>query len=176
MAFRYKSPTSIWTFDSAMNSRTIFIKPSTRLEQFIALHLPLVKAMSASINFYDGKDFRLQAPLQLNHNDKGTAFGGSLYNLCITNAIGLGFLKSYEKGLAPNLVVAKAEIEYLRPATDQTLIAHCKSPSEKQWAEFFDKFQHRGKAKIDLESTVYQDGKIACLFKGQFAIIGACDL
>ncbi len=159
-----------------MTTNKKMIASSARLEAFIGTHLPLVNAMQASINMYDGVDFRLQAPLRLNHNDKGTAFGGSLYNLCITNAIGLGFLKAYEQGLDPNLVVAKAEIEYKSPATDEILIAHCKSPSEKQWAIFFDEFQQRGKAKIELESTVYQNDKIACHFKGLFAIIGASDL
>ena len=147
-----------------------------KLEDFIASHLPLVSAMQASIHSYDGRDFCLQAPLALNHNDKGTAFGGSLYNLCITNAIGLGFLKSYEQGLAPNLVVAKAEIEYRAPVTDEILIAHCKSPSDEDWTAFFEEFKTRGKAKISLSSSVYQGDTIACQFNGLFAIIGAEDL
>ena len=109
---------------------------TNRLEQFIDNHLPLIKAMGASIKSYDGKMFYLQAPLSKNHNDKYTAFGGSLYNLCITNAIGLGFLKAYEQGLDPNWVVAKAEISYLAPAKEETLTACCISPTENQWQDF----------------------------------------
>ncbi len=152
------------------------IKPRDRLQDFISSHLPLVGAMQASINYYDGKVFRLQAPLAVNHNDKGTAFGGSLYNLCITNAIGLGFLKAYEQGLDPNWVVAKAEIEYKAPANSETLVAHCQSPTDEQWQSFFDDYHSKGRARITLCSTVYEDEVIACHFTGQFALIGASQL
>ena len=152
------------------------MQPTQRLQQFIAEHLPLVTAMQAEINFYDGQQFYLQAPLGLNHNDKYTAFGGSLYNLCITNAIGLGFIKAYEKGLDPNWVVAKAEIEYKAPAKSECLIAKCISPSEELWQQFFKDYNEKGRARIEITSTVYEGNIIACQFTGKFALIGASPL
>ena len=92
-----------------------------RLDKFISNHLPLVVSMGARIHHYDGADFVVSAPLALNHNDKGTGFGGSLYCLCVTNAIGLLFLRCFEEGLNPDLVVSKAEISYLRPVASATI-------------------------------------------------------
>ncbi len=149
-----------------------------RLEQFIATHLPLVNSMGLEIEHYDEycdeeNSFVVSAPLNKNHNDKLTAFGGSLYNLCITNAIGLCFLKCYEQGiLEPDLVVAKAEIEYLKPVSTEKIVAMCESPKPEKWQHFFEKYQYEKKAVISLHSEIIVDGEICVRFSGRFAIIG----
>ena len=143
-----------------------------RLERFVKRHLPLMVSMGAHIHSYDGKTFRLCAPLSLNYNDKGTGFGGSLYNLCVMNAIGLGFLKAFERGLAPDLVVGKAEIEYKAPVTTDPLVATSESPAEADWDQFFAEYATTGKAAITLESRIFAGEKEAVYFRGRFAIIG----
>lgn len=144
-----------------------------RLETFIAKHLPLISAMSLSIETYNDTVFEVSAPLAKNHNDKLTAFGGSLYNLCITNAIGLCFLKCYQQQiLEPDLVVSKADIRYLKPVASPKLLACCEIPAAQQWQQFFADYQQAGKASINLSSKVMVDGAIAAEFNGRFAIIG----
>ncbi len=146
-----------------------------RLNQFIADHLPLMVNMGAEIEHYDGEKFLLKAPLALNHNDKNTGFGGSLYCICVLNAIGLVFLKCFEKGMNPDLVVGKAEIEYKKPVTSESIIGHCDSPSQEHWDAFFDKFAEKGKAGISLESRIFENDEEAVYFSGRFALIGETD-
>ena len=146
-----------------------------RLNQFIADHLPLMVNMGAEIESYDGEKFLLKAPLELNHNDKGTGFGGRLYCICVLNAIGLVFLKCFEKGMNPDLVVGKAEIEYKRPVKSASIVGHCDSPDQEHWDSFFEKFEEKGKAGISQESRIFENGEEAVLFSGRFALIGETD-
>ena len=143
-----------------------------RLNQFIADNLPLMVNMGAEIESYDGEKFLLKAPLALNHNDKGTGFGGSLYCICVLNAIGLIFLKCFEKGISPNLVVSKAEIDYKAAVKGDPIIGHAISPPSEQWDLFFEKYHATGKAGISLESRIFENGEEAVFFRGRFAIIG----
>ncbi len=144
-----------------------------RLSTFIQHHLPLIQAMELSIQHYDEAVFQVSAPLAKNHNDKLTAFGGSLYNLCITNAIGLCFLKCYENDiLEPDLVVAKANIHYLKPVKTETITARCNIPSCDNWQKFFTTYAEEGKAAISLTSRVIIDGDTCVEFSARFAIIG----
>ena len=144
-----------------------------RLSTFIQHHLPLIQAMELSIEHYDQAIFEVSAPLEKNHNDKLTAFGGSLYNLCITNAIGLCFLQCYENEiLEPDLVVAKANIHYLKPVKTETIIARCEIPTGDDWQSFFTTYAEEGKAAISLTSRVIIDGETCVEFSARFAIIG----
>ena len=144
-----------------------------KLETFIANHLPLVSAMELSIHHYDEHQFQVSAPLAKNHNDKLTAFGGSLYNLCITNAIGLCFLKCYEQDITePDLVVAKADIRYSKPVSTELIVATCESPNKSNWQDFFTQYQDEGKAAINLYSRVIINDETCVEFTGRFAIIG----
>ncbi|NRA41635.1 MAG: YiiD C-terminal domain-containing protein [Pseudomonadales bacterium] len=146
-----------------------------RLQRFIENHLPLVKAMGAEITDYSDKAFSLSAPLALNHNDKMTGFGGSLYCLCVTNAIGLMFIKCFEQGLNPDLVVSHAEIDYQRPVADALITATASSPDTADWQQFFTRFDERGKAGMSLSSHIYSAGQLAVSFNGRFAIVGETD-
>lgn len=148
---------------------------SQRLARFIQRHLPLVCEMGLEIVDYNGEQLVVQAPLAKNHNDKGTAFGGSLYNLCISNAIGLLFIKCFEQGLNPDLVVAKAEIEYLLPVTHDPIVSQSLSPSDELWQAFFSRYNERGKASIELQAIVASGTQNAVIFTGRFALIGESD-
>lgn len=143
-----------------------------RLERFLENHLPVMVSMGASVKHYDGQRFELQAPLALNHNDKGTGFGGSLYNICVMNAIGLGFLKAFERGLDPDLVVGKAEIEYKAPVNADPIVGIALSPDDEAWETFFQRYVETGKASITLESRIYEGDTEAVYFRGRFALIG----
>lgn len=145
---------------------------SERLNRFIDKHLPLVTNMGVAIKHYDGNSFVIEAPLALNHNDKMTAFGGSLYCLCITNAIGLVFLKCFEQGLNPDLVVSHAEIDYTLPVKDSAIESSCVSPNNTRWKEFFDTYNENGKSGISLQATIMNGDNVAVSFQGSFAIIG----
>ena len=93
--------------------------------------------MNISVNDFDGHQLSLVAPLVHNSNDKGTAFGGSLYCLAVMSCWSWFYLRCLNTRIepigVPNIVVTKASIDYLLPVTDETIIATCRLDDESIW-------------------------------------------
>lgn len=135
------------------------------------LNVPLARAAEISVHSYDGDTLVFHAPLEPNINDKGTAFGGSIYVLCVSTAWGMSAIKAKELGLDGELVVAKAEIEYLRPLSEN-LSAEVSSPSAESLQHFKDSFERHGKAVFELEVVANNSaGKACARFKGKYAML-----
>ena len=150
-----------------------------RLDQFVEGHLPLGRAMGLEVSEYDGQSLSLSAPLELNDNDKGTAFGGSLYCAAVMAGWGYFYLRCLQYKLnegAPNIVISKSEIEYLTPVDANTITATCNDADPILWDTFLSRYQERGKAKVELSATIKTNingvEKIAVKFKGTFALTG----
>ncbi len=148
-----------------------YIKQAEALEAFLLKHLPLARAAQVSIDAYDGETLRLSAPLSENINDKGTAFGGSLYNLCVIAGWGMTHLKALALGLEGDIVVAKGEISYLRPLKDR-LVATAHTPE----ADILEKAQQHhtglGKSVFHIDVTVPDEGGKTCVkFRGKYAVL-----
>ena len=62
-------------------------------EEFFYDKIPITRAMGVRVTKYDGGQLRLAAPIALNHNHLGTAFGGSLSALATLAAYGLIWLE-----------------------------------------------------------------------------------
>ena len=152
---------------------------TARLDQFFQVHLPLGRAMGLEVNHYDGDSLTLSAPLDLNNNDKGTAFGGSLYCAAVMAGWGYFYLRCLQYKLnegAPNIVISKSEIEYLAPVDASTIIATCSDNDPSIWDGFLTRYQERGKAKVELTSVINANingvEQAAVKFTGTFALIG----
>jgi thioesterase domain-containing protein len=126
--------------------------------------------MGMKVKHYDGQSLTLAAPLELNLNDKLTAFGGSLYNMAVMTAWGMVYLKTQEAGIVCNQVVTQGNINYLMPVTDE-IISICHAPEQKIIDQFLNDFYDTGKGKIKLSSTILSHGKTAVEFQGQYAIL-----
>lgn len=141
------------------------------LQDFLLLNVPLARAARISVESYDGQSLILSAPLDENINDKGTAFGGSLYNLCVSAAWGMSSLKAKELGCHGELVVAKAEIEYLRPLRE-TLKAHAEAPSEDVLQHFQESYMRHGKGKFEVNVLIKDSQNQDCAkFVGKYALL-----
>ncbi|MFC3679959.1 thioesterase domain-containing protein [Bacterioplanoides pacificum] len=147
---------------------------SQKLKDFFVEHLPITQFMGLEVESYDGEQLVLSAPLAPNINDKQTAFGGSLYNAAVMACWGFAYLKTQEKGLVCNQVVAGGEVKYLAPVTGK-IRAVCKNPGDKLIASFLDHFNRKGRAKISLQAEISCDGEVdsavAVTFSGQYAIL-----
>ncbi len=128
--------------------------------------------MGIEVEKYDGNILRLSAPLTPNINDKQTAFGGSLFCVCVLSCWGMVYLKTQEKAITCNQVVTDSNISYLKPVGGK-IIAECKSPSNEELESFFSAYEAKGKSKISLQSKIVCDNKTAVNFSGQYAIISA---
>ena len=152
---------------------------SARFNQFVQDHLPLGQAMGLEVHHYDGDSIALSAPLSLNDNDKGTAFGGSLYCAAVMAGWSYFYLRCLHYNLTdamPGIVISKADIEYLAPVTMPHIIANCSSNDEAMWHEFLNTYKAKGRAKVILSSTINDNDVIggnqpAVKFTGTYALI-----
>lgn len=142
------------------------------LTDFFHQYLPISKYLNLRVHEYDGDRFSLAMDLAPSINDKLTAFGGSLFSLCVMNCWGMCYLQARQRGIDPNMVVSHSEIDYLAPVDDEIIIATCRRPDEMDWQTFFTSFAERGKARATLHSEIICRGKTAVRFKGQYAVIG----
>ena len=79
------------------------------LQKKLHNEIPLTKFMNIKIETYNEKELITTAPLDININDKGTAFGGSLSTLTIISSWSLCWLISKELGFdSKNIVVIKS--------------------------------------------------------------------
>ena len=142
------------------------------LQRFVDQHVPLVAAAGITVDRYDQNGLVLSAPLDKNINDKGTAFGGSLYNLCVVTGWGLTWLLSQELELDGDIVVAKGEIDYLRPLRDR-LVASVARPDTEALAHFKASYARRGKAVLQQQVSIPDEyGKPCVTFVGKYALVG----
>tara|TARA_R110002049_G_scaffold219134_1_gene390865 strand:- start:312 stop:788 length:477 start_codon:yes stop_codon:yes gene_type:complete len=141
------------------------------LDAFLKEHLPLARAAGVQIDSYDGETLQVSAPLELNINDKKTAFGGSLYNLCVIAAWGMTDLKAKELGFTGDIVVAKGEINYLRPLRSR-LVARAFAPDETMLEKAIHSYQTRDKAVFFIAVQMLDEQQQVCVeFQGKYAIL-----
>ena len=162
-----------------MNSVTRSKDISQALKTFFAQHLPITQFMGLEVESYDGDTLILTAPLAPNINDKQTAFGGSLYNVAVMACWGMVYLKTQERKIKCNQVVAEGHVKYIAPVNGK-LRAICHAPNEEELERFFNHFADTGRAKIELQSVIYDDENItkidrkikpAMKFTGAYAIL-----
>ncbi|MBA3024553.1 MAG: thioesterase domain-containing protein [Gammaproteobacteria bacterium] len=140
------------------------------LTRFLHEHIPLTGAMQLQASAYDGERLELNAPLAPNVNDKGTAFGGSLYNLAVLCGWSLLRLKLNEAGLnEKNIVIHEAHTRYLLPVTGE-LHAACTLTGDAL-TEFIQPLQKKGRARITLTVAIHQQGRTAVEFTGQYVAL-----
>lgn len=126
-------------------------------------------------HFYDGRTFSLAIDLSPSLNDKLTAFGGSLYCACVMNGWGMIYLQCRQRGINPNMVVTRGEIDYLAPVDEEPIVASCVASEEWLWDDFADRVRRRGKARIGVASLIRCQGREAVRFSGQYAVVGIAD-
>lgn len=143
---------------------------TAELTRFLHEHIPLSRAMQLQATAWDGERLELTAPLAPNINDKGTAFGGSLYTLAVLCGWSLLRLKLDEAGMPQkNIVIHEANTRYLLPVTGE-LRATCTLTSDAL-TEFMQPLQKKGRARITLTVAIHQQNQAAVEFTGQYVAL-----
>ena len=153
---------------SSMDNNALLAKA---LDAFLNKHLPLARAAQVKIDAYDGQSLQVSAPLDANINDKGTAFGGSLYNLCVIAAWGMTDLKAKQLSLEGDIVVAKGEINYLRPLRSR-LVAKAFSPDSSMLEKALHSYTVKGRAVFTIRVEIRDEQQQLCVeFIGKYAVL-----
>lgn len=132
--------------------------------------IPLTKVMKIKIQDYNENELIITAPLKININDKGTAFGGSLSTITIISAWSLCWLISKELGFdSNNIVIIKNETSFKKPVT-KNIICHTKKPSEEEIETLRKKLLTKKSASIKIKSQIIEDNEICVDFIGYYVI------
>ena len=139
------------------------------LEKFLHAQIPITREMGVSVAVSEAGRLVLEAPLDLNHNHLGTAFGGSLSS--IATLAGYGMLWNLLSDPRLHLVIRESSMRYLRPVRGG-IRAICLAPAESEIVEFRRKLAECGKARIRLRVTVEENGQLCMDFTGEYVALG----
>ncbi len=134
-------------------------------EKYFHQQIPITRAMGVRVVAHDENQFVVEAPVTLNSNHLGTAFGGSINAVATLAAYGLLWLELREQ--AAHVVVAESSIRFLQPVRE-TIRAICLRPNQDEWAAFRTRFAEKGKARLKLRVNVVEDGQVTAAFEGTF--------
>lgn len=114
---------------------------------------------------------RFQVSLAKNRNHKGTAFGGSLYAVGVLAAYALVLAGLKQRAIqTENIVIAKGEIQYLRPVeTDFEVISQFSSQESAD--AFYAELQATGRARTRIRSQIVAEGgSLKASLSGDFVV------
>jgi thioesterase domain-containing protein len=138
------------------------------IEHFLHGKIPLTRAIGVQVESMDPGGLVLTAPLEPNHNHLGTAFGGSL--AALATLAGYAFLWLDLGDREAHTVIRRSQLDYRHPVTG-TLRAVCHRPPESELSAFRTRFEKAGKARIRLQVTIEEAGRVCMAFEGTFVVI-----
>lgn len=132
--------------------------------------IPLTKMMDIQILDYTDESLITTAPLAININDKGTAFGGSLSTMTIISSWSMCWLISKELGYdSKNIVVIKNENAYKKPVT-KDIVCYTRKPNKEEIETLKNKLEKKGSASIKIHSQIIEDDETCVDFVGTYVI------
>jgi len=141
------------------------------LTALYAEKIPAAHHMQAKLSDYNSEFLTLSAPLSVNHNDHGNAFGGSLYNLAVLSGWTALYLECRKHINNPHIVTRDAQIRFRHPVTEDVIEAVCRLPNQRQWDGFFAHFEKSGQTTISLSSTIQSGGEIAARLETLYVLL-----
>jgi thioesterase domain-containing protein len=138
------------------------------LQTRIVQEFALARHMGIIVESADDTAVVLRAPLALNANYKGTAFGGSLYSVAVLT--GWAWVTRYlaAQGLAADAVIQESNVRFLAPVQGE-LRASTVAPTDMQVDRFHKMLRRAGRGRIRLRVEIQCDHTLATLFEGVFA-------
>lgn len=131
------------------------------LQEILYKEIPPVKLLDFRVKSYENGILSLSAPLSVNHNDKGTGFGGSLEMLNIITGWSATWVLLKEKGIEADVVIRKVSSNFKNPAT-KDFITYCKLPKQDELEKMWLQYQRKGKSRISFRIELYSND-ILCL-------------
>jgi thioesterase domain-containing protein len=153
-----------------MSSNALSRMSAAELEAYLHEHIPLSAAMEVQVVRLDESGVELCAPLGPNINHRHTAFGGSIASIATLTAWSLVHTRLTAGGRPSRVVVMSSQIDYHAPATSE-FSARCDAPTESDWTRFVAALDRRGRARLELTSTVHSEGVLAATLTGSFVAL-----
>ena len=134
----------------------------------VSATVPLTNAMGVTYSAYDGLNLRLDAPSELNVNDKNTGFGGSIVSLATLAGWSLLSLVAHEESENNIIFIGESKVRYLAPALgDFHALASLK---EEQKQHILGAIKCNKATKIELFIDVFNESQCVATFTGTYFI------
>lgn len=141
-----------------------------KLENKLHKQIPLTKLMQLQVKSLDEKELITTIPLDVNINDKGTAFGGSSNALTIISGWSVCILLSQEMGFNDTMIAIIKNESSFRAPINKDLICHTYLPTKEEIKKLKEKLVSKGSSSLKIKSQVIQDEKICLDFQGTYII------
>lgn len=136
---------------------------------YLHQHIPVTRAMQIEVLPPATAALTLEAKLAPNLNHQETAFGGSIASLGILAGWTLIHLQLHGDGHRYQIVIQRSEMEFLKPI-EADFQAECSYPDESVWEQLYAGLDRKGRARLELESSVILNGETAARIQGTFVI------
>ncbi len=141
-----------------------------KLQNKLHTQIPLTKYMNIEIKKYSTLQLTTTAPLQININDKGTAFAGSLSTLVTISAWSMCWLLAQELGFKDtSIVIFKNKTNYFKPVLNN-IICQTNKPSKDEIIKLKEKLLSKRSGSITIKSSIVEDNCICVDFEGLYVI------
>lgn len=141
-----------------------------KLQEKLHTQIPMTKLMGLTINEYNNKELITSAPLDININDKGTAFGGSLNSIVTITGWALCDLITKELGFEKNsTVIYKNTSEFKRPVTGR-IFCHATKPSVDTLDKLKSKLEKKGSGSLRIHVRIIEKEHVCVEFEGIYII------
>ena len=118
----------------------------------------------------DDRRVVLSAPLAPNTNDKGTAFGGSLFSLAVLAGWGWATRYLAVRQVDAEVLIQESTIRYLAPAKGE-LRAALEAPAAAAAQKFRSMLVRAGRGRIRLQVGVFDGKTLATQFDGLYVAL-----
>lgn len=140
---------------------------SAELQQTFWQKIPLSSYMQLTVQSLDAQRLICSAPLEPNINLHQTMFAGSIYTLGTLTGWGMVWLLLKDQQLDADIVLADAQIRYLKPVTEQAQ-GRC---WRYQHQADLSVLSHHRKAKLDIRVDIFCKDIQVAVFDGRFAVL-----
>ena len=137
------------------------------VEAFLSDKIPLTMAMGVRVVTLE--PLMIEAPVTLNSNHLGTAFGGSI-NAVATLAGYASLWLALHDDPSVHVIIAESSIRFLRPVR-KTIRAVCCQPEDSALTTLKSELAANNRGRIRLRVRVEESGASAAEFEGLFVAI-----
>jgi thioesterase domain-containing protein len=129
--------------------------------------VPLARHMGVAVESANDSGVVLRAPFAPNANDKGTAFGGSLFSLAVLTGWGWATRHLALREIDAEAVIQESTIRYLAPASGE-LRAVLDAPATASAEKLCRMLERAGRGRIHLQVEVFDSDTLATQFEGWY--------
>ena len=139
------------------------------LQKTLYTAIPVTKHMCFNVVGADEQVLVLNAPLEVNRNNLGTAFAGSLNTLAILAGWSTLWLILAEQHLEGDIVIQDSSCKYLLPVRHD-FTACCYKPEAETINKFACTLKQKGRARLEIKAEIYEGDAVAVVFQGRYVV------